>query len=82
MPTYNAPCSWAFFFSLFWGREGGKKGRNVVIGLPRAHKNGQLKEEHVTPIEAHSPVKIIKNRTLDTCLATCLCTAVHMCYYF
>ena len=28
----------------------------------RAHKNGRLKWEHVTPIEAHSQVEIIKNR--------------------
>ena len=26
----------------------------------RVHKNGQLEKEHVTPIEAHSPVKIIE----------------------
>ena len=28
--------------------------------MARALKNGRLEEEHVTPIEAHSPVKIIE----------------------
>ena len=36
------------------------EGRNVVIELPRAHKNRRLEEECVTPIKAHSPVKIIE----------------------
>ena len=27
---------------------------------PRAHKNGRLEKERVTPIEAHSPGKIIE----------------------
>ena len=31
--------------------------------IPRAHKNGWLEQEHVTPIETYSPAKIIsKNR--------------------
>ena len=28
--------------------------------IARVHKNGQLEEEHVIPIEARSPVKIIE----------------------
>ena len=45
---------------------------------PRAHKNGQ----HVTPIEAHSPVKIIELLlTPGTCLATTayVYTQLHSC---
>ena len=46
----------------------------------RAHKNGRLEEERVTPIETRSLGKIFtKNRTPGTCLATCVCAAVHMC---
>ena len=55
------------------------------IGPARVHKNGRLEEERVTPIEVHSPVKMIEpyqNRTPGTCLATCLRTAAHTCYYF
>ena len=42
---------------------------------PREHKNKQLEKECVTPIEAHSPVKIIELHVLKiehpvTCLAT------------
>ena len=32
----------------------------VHYSSPRAHKNGRLEEEHVTPIEARSPGKIIE----------------------
>ena len=32
----------------------------IVPSISRAHKNGRLEEERVTPIEAHSPVKIIE----------------------
>ena len=28
--------------------------------VARTHKNGWLEEEHATPIQAHSPVKIIE----------------------
>ena len=45
------------------------------------HKNRQLEEECVTPIDAHSPVKMIEpyyteNGTPGTCLATCVRAAV------
>ena len=41
---------------------GRKRGRREERGIERArvHKNRRLEEERVTPIEAHSPVKIIK----------------------
>ena len=32
----------------------------MCMVAPRAHKNGRLEEERVTPIEARSPVKIIE----------------------
>ena len=32
----------------------------LCLDQPRAHKNGQLEEERVTPIEARSPVKVIE----------------------
>jgi len=32
----------------------------VPLQPPRAHKNGRLEQEHVTPIEAHSLGKIIE----------------------
>ena len=32
----------------------------LKIGSARAHKNGWLEEERVTPIEVHSPGKIIE----------------------
>ena len=35
------------------------QGRSLIAG-PRAHKNGRLEEERVTPIEARSPGKIIE----------------------
>ena len=37
---------------------------NMLLLKTRAHKNGQLEKEHVTPIEAHNWDKI---RTLVTC---------------
>ena len=59
--------------------------------IPRAHKNGQL-EERVTPIEAHSPGKIIElllkiEHPAHACLATvhnslCQCGMRRACYYF
>ena len=36
----------------------------------RAHKNGWLEQECITPIEARTPVKIIKIEHMITCLAT------------
>ena len=32
-----------------------------VILVSRAHKNGRLEEEYATPIEAHSPVRLVWN---------------------
>ena len=34
--------------------------QSLIWVLTRAHKNGRLEEEHVTPIEARSLVKIIE----------------------
>ena len=49
---------------------------SIIILFKRVmHKNNQLEKECVTPIEAHSPVKIIELHVLKiehpvTCLAT------------
>ena len=37
--------------------------------MSRAHKNGRLEEERVTPIKAHSLAKIIESRTLGHMLS-------------
>ena len=52
----------------------------------RVHKNGRLEQERVTPIEAHSPVKIIELKIEHpfTCLATMpyVCSMSSMCTIF
>ena len=52
------------------------------------HKNGRLEEERVTPIEAHSLVKIIElllkieHRYMLSNNGLCPCAAAHMCTIF